>query len=214
MSVITTMQPEQIICLPGAAGDRQQWVAALKHLNSPLPAHHVGWPGFTGEPSDPHVNSLSDLSERVVLPLLDRPSIVLAHSMGGVVACLAALQRPQQITHLVLAVTSGGLDLSPYGAEDWRTTYQTAHPEWPHWFCQPTHQLGINWSELTMPTLLLWAGSDPYSPVAVGQALQQRIPRAHLRVADDAGHDLVRSHAQWTAQHIREHLYATQGAFL
>ena len=205
------MQPEQLICLPGAAGDRQQWVAAVDQLNTSLPAYHLGWPGFNGEPEDPRIHNLNDLAEHIVLPVLDRPSVLLAHSMGGVIACLAALQRPELVTHLVLAVTSGGLDLSCYGAEDWRADYRAAHPEWPDWFSNSNASAAIDWSKIQPPTLLLWGGNDPYSPAAVGEALQQRLPHAQLHIAPDAGHDLVRSHAQWAAQHIQQHISATKG---
>lgn len=96
--------------------------------------------------------------------------------MGGVVAILAALAKPQLITHLVLSVTSGGIELSP--------------------------QL----SRLQMPALLLWGDADPISPVRVGERLASLLPRAALKVFADAGHDLGQMHADEVAALIDRHL--------
>jgi pimeloyl-ACP methyl ester carboxylesterase len=76
--------------------------------------------------------------------------------MGGVVAILAALEKPELITHLVLSVTSGGMDLGAFDAEDWRPTMRAAHPGLPDWFASHHEDLTPRLSGLRIPTLLLW----------------------------------------------------------
>ena len=47
---------------------------------------------------------------------------------------LAALRKPELVTHLVLTVTSGGMDLSALDSKDWRPSIRAAHPGSPDWF--------------------------------------------------------------------------------
>jgi len=52
----------------------------------------------------------------------------IAQSMGGALALQAALAAPERITHLVLALTSGGVPMPEHRAADWRETFRIAHP--------------------------------------------------------------------------------------
>ena len=126
--------------------------------------------------------------------------------MGGVVALLAALRRPQDVTHLVLSVTSGGLDMAGLGAADWRPLVRAAHPHLPDWFMQSRHDLASLLPSLDIPTLLLWGDADPLSPVAVGERLAALLPRARLRVVGGGGHDLACARADEVAAWVDGHL--------
>jgi pimeloyl-ACP methyl ester carboxylesterase len=75
-------------------------------------------------PSEPGVDGVDDLVDLVVDSIVG-PVDLLAQSMGGVIAIRAALERPALVRHLVLAVTSGGLDVSVLGAQDWRAVEPT-----------------------------------------------------------------------------------------
>ena len=70
------------------------------------------WPGFGSIPPDSEVNSMDDLVDLVVAEI-DQPVAIIAQSMGCIMAIRAALEELKLITHLVLAVTSGGMDLEP-----------------------------------------------------------------------------------------------------
>lgn len=197
--------PENLLFLPGASGNTQFWQPVAQALQTPIARQHMGWPGFGATPADPRIACLEHLAA-LALERIDRPTALVAQSMGGVVAVHMALERPQSISHLVLSVTSGGLDLSALGAEDWRAGFDSEHPELPRWFLDDRTDLSARLHELRMPVLLLWGGADPLSPVRVGERLAELIPDARLVVFPDAGHDLGHSHAQPVARLIDEHL--------
>lgn len=197
--------PSQLVFLPGASGNRAFWAPLAECLAHPAERVLMGWPGFGTLPADPQVRGIEDLVGQVVARL-DRPTALIAQSMGGVVAVLAALQRPEQVTHLVLTVTSGGLDLQSLGAEDWRSEFSACYPQLPAWFCDYHDDLGAQLATLDIPTLLLWGDADPISPVRVGQRLQTLLPHAHLQVFAGGGHDLAQVMAAQVAPWVDGHL--------
>lgn len=198
-------QPSQIIFLPGVGGDPQFWQPVSSLLDHPATRALMGWPGFGPVPADPGVQGMADLVARVV-HAINQPTALVAQSMGGIVAIQAALQRPGQITHLVLAATSGGVDMSAYGARDWRPAFTQAHPTLPRWFADYRGDLTDAIAAMAAPTLLLWGDADPISPVAVGQRLQALMPRSRLEVVPGGEHDLASKHAAQVAPLIAAHL--------
>ncbi|WP_260960760.1 alpha/beta fold hydrolase [Pseudomonas citri] len=200
-----TASPAKLIFLPGASGNTQFWHPVAERLTHPAQQVHIGWPGFGDTPSEPGVTGMKDLVARV-LAEIDRPTALVAQSMGGIVAVLAALERPERITHLILTVTSGGVDMSALGAQDWRADFAAANPTLPRWFLDDRTDLTHRMVELPMPVLLLWGDADPISPVRVGQRLAQLLPRAALHVFPGADHDLGFTHADEVARLIEEHL--------
>ncbi|UVL91518.1 alpha/beta fold hydrolase [Pseudomonas sichuanensis] len=205
-----TASPEKILFLPGASGNTQFWYPVAEALETSIAVQHMGWPGFGNTPANPNVTCLEHLAALAIAEI-DRPTALVAQSMGGVVAVHIALERPDLITHLVLAVTSGGLNLPALGAEDWRTAFESDNPNLPRWFLDDRTDLSARLQELQLPVLLLWGGMDPISPVAVGQRLAQLIPDARLQVFPEAGHDLGHTHAKAVAQLIDRHLVTIAG---
>jgi pimeloyl-ACP methyl ester carboxylesterase len=197
--------PARLLFLPGASGNTGFWRPVAERLRHGGERIHLGWPGFGGTPTDPDVRGFEDLLQ-LVLARLDRPSALIAQSMGGVLALQAALQAPGQISHLVLAVTSGGLPMAAHGAEDWREAFQAAHPELPDWFATADEDLSDRLASLTIPALLLWGDADPISPVAVGRRLAALLPAAQLEVLPGGTHDLVMESAAEIAPLIDRHL--------
>ena len=203
--------PGKLVFLPGASGRTEFWHPLSALLTHPASRVHVTWPGFGDVPQDPGITGMDDLASRV-LAELDRPSAIIAQSMGGVVAMLAALRRPELVTHLVLSVTSGGMDLRPFDAEDWRPAMRAAHPGWPDWFTSYHEDLTPHLPALRMPTLLLWGDADPISPVQVGQRLAALLPQAQLHVFPGADHDLGCTCAELVAPLVDRHLACSQPA--
>ncbi|PYC29832.1 alpha/beta fold hydrolase [Pseudomonas protegens] len=199
--------PQQLLFLPGASGNRQFWQPLAAQLRHPARQVHLGWPGFGDTPARADVQGMDDLVD-LVLQHIDQPTALVAQSMGGIIAVRAALARPQLITHLVLSVTSGGVDMSDLGASNWRKDYTAAYPQLPRWFVDDRSNLGPRLGELPMPVLLLWGDCDPISPVAVGQRLARLLPQALLRIVPGADHDLGLSHATQAAQWLDQHLGA------
>jgi pimeloyl-ACP methyl ester carboxylesterase len=126
--------------------------------------------------------------------------------MGGVIAVMAALERPNLVRRLVLSVTSGGVDLAAHGAVDWRPGFRKDNPAFPRWFEDDRTDLTSRLHELTVPVLLLWGDSDPISPVAVGERLAQLLSNAELLVIEGGTHNLVEERAAQIAPHVQRHL--------
>ncbi|KOR18341.1 alpha/beta fold hydrolase, partial [Burkholderia cenocepacia] len=110
------------------------------------------------------------------------------------------------VTHLVLTVTSGGLDMAGLGAQDWRAGFAEANPRLPDWFMTFRADLSQDIGRIAQPTLLLWGDDDPISPVAAGRRLLERLPDARLHVVPGGRHDLAAVHAQALAPLVDAHL--------
>jgi len=204
-TVLQAAVPSQLIFLPGVAGNPAFWRPVGERLATPAEQCYLGWPGFGPTPADPAVRGLDDLAARLAEEI-DRPTALIAQSMGGVVAVLAALQAPRLVTHLVLAATSGGIDLAGLGAEDWRPEFERANPGLPRWFSSYRADLGAHFDSLQMPALLLWGDADPISPVAVGRRLERLLPDARLEIIAGGGHDLAQALPQQVAPLIDAYL--------
>lgn len=197
--------PSQLFFLPGASGNIDFWQPVANRIQYKAEAVFFGWPGFGNTPTDPAITELADLTRRV-LASLDRPTALVAQSMGGIVAVQAALECPELITHLVLTVTSGGVDMAPFGAQDWRPDFLAQNPHLPEWFINDKSDLSDQLAQVQQPVLLLWGDDDPISPVAVGQYLAEIFPDADLHVFKGGKHDLGCTHAKQIAPLIDLHL--------
>jgi pimeloyl-ACP methyl ester carboxylesterase len=197
--------PETLTFLPGASGNVRFWQPLSTALQHPGARRFVAWPGFGGEPPDPGVRGIDDLVARVVRDITE-PVALLAQSMGGVIAVRAALEKPGLVRHLVLSVTSGGIDVASLGAEDWRPAYRRNNPALPRWFDDERADLSERLGTITIPVLLLWGDADPISPVAVGRRLAALFPRAELVVFAGGTHDLVLERAAEVAPHVDRYL--------
>ena len=196
---------EQILFLPGASGNRAMWRPIAERLSYAGAREFLGWPGFHDLPADPSVRGISDLVARVVARI-DRPTCLCAQSMGGVIAIRAALEKPSLVRSLVLAVTSGGIDVSALGGVDWRPTFQAANPHLPSWFLEERADLAPRLAQIRVPVLLLFGDADPISPVRVGERLCELLPNAELVVISSGTHDLIVERAAEVAPYIERHL--------
>jgi pimeloyl-ACP methyl ester carboxylesterase len=197
--------PSKLLFLPGASGNVLFWQPVAGMLSHRGTHVHIGWPGFGATLPDPEVGGIEDLVARV-LAEVDQPTALIAQSMGGVVATLAALERPDLITHLVLTVTSGGVKAADFGAQDWRPEYLAANPRLPRWFTEFEADLSARLGAIQATTLLLWGDADPISPVALGEHLAKLLPNAQLHVVTGGTHDLAHQHAARVAPLIDAHL--------
>jgi pimeloyl-ACP methyl ester carboxylesterase len=198
-------QPTKLIFLPGAAGSPNYWRPVSEQLAHPAARALLGWPGFDKVAADPNVRGIADLVN-LVLKEMDQPCALIAQSMGGVVAVQAALARPELLTHLVLAVTSGGVDMAALHAVDWRPSFWAANPRVPAWFADYHEDLAPRIGVISAPTLLVWGDDDAISPLAVGRHLQGLLPHASMHVVHGGQHDLAVKFAPEVAQQIDAHL--------
>jgi pimeloyl-ACP methyl ester carboxylesterase len=197
--------PTKLLFLPGAGGNPSFWEPVSELLMHPASKIRLGWPGFGSVPADPLVNGIDDLVAKVISEI-DQPTALIAQSMGGVIAIQVALKRPELITHLVLTVTSGGIDMSDLEVEDWRPTFLDTNPSFPRWFTDYKSDLSANLESIKIPVLLIWGDADPISPVAVGERLKGLLPFARLHVIPGGLHDLANTLASSVAPLIDEHL--------
>jgi pimeloyl-ACP methyl ester carboxylesterase len=194
--------------LPGAGGRAGFWRPVAERLPAPEGSVLLGWPGFGDAPADPRIASLDDLAAWALSRLPPGRCDLVAQSMGGVVALLVALAAPERVRRLVLAATSGGLDVAALGASDWRAEYLAHLPGVPRWFVEDRTDLSARLGEVRAPVLLLWSDSDPVSPLAVGEALRQRLPDARLEVVRGGSHGFAEERADEVAELVRAFLAA------
>jgi pimeloyl-ACP methyl ester carboxylesterase len=197
--------PETLMFLPGAAGNMQVWKPVAERLQHPGARRFFGWPGFGGVPPEADVTSFDDLVTRVTREITG-PVDLFAQSMGGIIAVRAALEKPQHVRHLVLSVTSGGIDMASLGALDWRPGFRRHNPALPTWFLEERSDLSARLGEVVAPVLLLWGDADPISPVAVGRRLAGLFSDAELVVLNGGTHDLAFDRADDILPHIERHL--------
>lgn len=176
-------------------------------LSGERPTELLDWPGAGTVPASPAIGGYADLVGLAADVVADGSDVV-AQSMGGVVAIGLALARPRKIRRLVLVATSGGLDVPGLGGGDWRAEYRTEFPEAAAWVTGEGPDHSAQLASIAIPVSLIWGDADPISPVAVGEALQQRLPRSELHVIAAGTHALAREQPGQVAALIRRHLDA------
>ncbi|HET9953774.1 MAG TPA: alpha/beta fold hydrolase [Polyangiaceae bacterium] len=184
------MDNERLLFLPGASGNTEFWRPVAQRLSHPGERGFISYPGFGGVPADPNVRSFDDLISRVAGQITG-PVSLLAQSMGGTLAVPAALVKPELVRSMVLTVTSGGVDVTALGAQNWRPIFRRNNPHLPTWFEEHREDLSERIRQIRAPVLLLWGDADPISPVAVGERLAKLLPCAELVVLRGGTHDLV-----------------------
>ncbi|MGE3956126.1 MAG: alpha/beta fold hydrolase [Vicinamibacterales bacterium] len=197
--------PEQLILLPGIRGEAAFWEPVATRVADLGPAHLLRYPWASGTGAIDEAGSLDELADAVAARI-DRPTALIAQSLGGVVALLAAARQPSLVTHLVLTATSGGVRTDDLGVTDWRPAFFEAYPAIPRWLAEDARDRSDVARALSMPVLLLWGDQDPISPVGIGQRLESLIPGSELHVLAGGEHDLAVRHADDVALMIRAHL--------
>lgn len=194
-----------VLFLPGVSGDGGFWKGVGELLPASWTKRYLDWPGLGRQPASEDVKGFADLLA-LAQAALDRPSAIVAQSMGGIIATQLALRHPQLVTHLVLVATSGGMDVSAFGASDWRMDFVAAFPGTPAWVLNEKPDLGRQFAEVSVPTLLLWGDEDPLSPVAVGRHLAAAIPEAELHVLPGGRHSMGMDLPALLAPRIEAHI--------
>ncbi len=197
--------PSRLLFLPGASGNSRFWQPVSDLLRHEGQRIHYGWPGFGLTPPILKIGSINDLVVKVVADI-DRPTALIAQSMGGVIAIRAALEKPNLVTHLVLTATSGGIDISDLGAQDWREVFHVENSTSPQWFVDYKEDLTEQLKKIKIPVLLLWGDADPLSPVAVGNRISSLLLRPELHVIPGGDHRLAKDFAHIVTPLIDQYL--------
>jgi pimeloyl-ACP methyl ester carboxylesterase len=201
----------RVLFLPGASGDGRFWRPVAEGLPAAWEKVFFDWPGLGRVPPRPDVAGLADLARLVLERAGDGPVDLVAQSMGGVVAMLALLARPECVRRVVLTATSAGIEIAPFGPEDWRPDYAQEFPAAAPWILTERPDLSAKLPTITAPTLLVWSNADGISPLGVGRRLAQILPRAELVVIPGVDHMFARDHPDLVAPHVLRHLTASDG---
>ena len=200
-----TQKSPQLLFLPGASGNTSFWYPLIQYLKTSYSHKIIAYPGFGDTPVQPEIQSFETLTE-YVLNQIEEPSILIAQSMGGIFAVAATLKKPDLIKGLVLIATSGGINLEPFHARDWRQDYQQQYEDYSDWFMRTKVNYETLLSEIQLNILLIWGDCDPISPVAVGKHLQNQFKDAHLNIIQGGDHMLAEAHADEVALLIQDYL--------
>lgn len=195
---------------PGASGAGEFWSPVAERVPQGWPTQLVDWPGVGAVPVAPGIDGYADLVG-LAADVVVEGSDVVAQSMGGVVAIGLALARPRKIRRLVLVATSGGLDVSGLGGGEWRGEYRAEFPEAAAWVTGDRLDYSADLPSVELPVCLIWGEADPVSPVAVGDALAQLLPRSEPHVVAGGTHALAREQPDQVAALIRRHLDTAAG---
>lgn len=195
----------RLLFLPGASGDANFWKPVGARLPDSWEKHYLNWPGLGNQPDDPAIRSMQDMYAHAAKSL-ESPSVVVAQSMGGIVALMLALRHPERVTNLILTATSGGLNVADFGAEDWRPAFLAAFPNTARWILDEQPDLTPHLASLRIPALLIWGDEDEISPVGVGRFLNCSLPSSTLHLISGGSHSLAHEMPEAVAPLICRHL--------
>lgn len=203
--VVEMAQALPLVFFPGAGGKREFLRPIGERLAKRRPPVYAEYPGLGGVPANPTLHTIADLQRYLLESLPERFDLVTM-SMGGVLGLRIALEQPQRIRSMVLMATSGGVDVSAFGAVDWRDTFRRVQPDVPTWFLEERVDLTPELGRVKHPTLLIYGDADLIAPVAVGEHLRAHLPNATLEVIPKGTHDLEIDHPDLIASYIEAHL--------
>jgi len=199
----------ELTFVPGAAGLGAFWDPVRRELPSDWRTRALDLPGLGPVPARADVQSYAQLADHVA-GQIERRGVLVGHSMGGYVSLDLTLRYPHLVSHLVLTVASGGVDMARHGTLDWRPQARSEDPERAEWTLAPSADLAAELHRIEVPVLLIWATRDPISPLGVAEELAARLPRARLVTFDSDDHWVARARAPEAAQAIRDFLLETQ----
>jgi pimeloyl-ACP methyl ester carboxylesterase len=195
----------RVLFLPGASGAGDFWLAVSDRLPATWTRKLLSWPGAGDQPHDPRIRGFEDLVSLAAADLKGGADLV-AQSMGGVVAVGLAVRHPEKVRRLVLVATSGGIDVVALGGAEWRDEYRREFPRAAPWVLEERLDYTDSIASVSAPTLLIWGDSDPISPVAVGERLNEMLPNCTLRLVAGGTHTLALEHPDAVASLIVDHL--------
>jgi len=204
MSTLSTAAPTSrtTLFLPGAGGRGAFWgpvAARLRHAGAPVLFSRSG---FGEAPPAAGIRSLDDLYTWFLARAPAGACVVIAQSMGGVLAMRFAVEHPERVSHLVLVATSGGTRRR-FGV-DWRPGYRAERASVPDWFERDATELDVRLGEVRAPTLLIFSDADPIAPVAMGEHLLGWMPHGRLLVIRGGTHVFAEERPDEVARAIDE----------
>lgn len=200
-----TGQPH-LLFLPGAGGAAAFWHPLGALLPAAWGKTYLNWPGFGHEGHRDGFDGFDALTAWAARHLAAADNVIIAQSMGAIIALRLALRLPAQVSKLVLTAGSGGLDMGRFGAADWRPAYRAAYPNAVRWIETEKPDHTADMARITQPVLLLWGDADPISPATVGRHLERLLPDATLHIVAGGDHDFAKLRAAEIAPLVAAHI--------
>lgn len=199
-----------VLALHGWARSHGDFARALDGLD----AIAVDLPGFGATPAPDEAWGSPEYAAAVA-DVLDRPMVVLGHSLGGRIAVHLAAQRPDLVRALVLtgaplirtapaarpalryrvarALNRAGV-VSDRRMDALRQQYGSSDYNAAQGVMRDIHVRLVNETyddviaAVSCPVELVWGDDDTAAPLAVAKELEARLPDARLTVMPGAGH--------------------------
>jgi pimeloyl-ACP methyl ester carboxylesterase len=105
-----------LLILHGALGDQKQMQAIADTFSSSFEVHHPNWPGHGDSPLGTYQYDVSSYVQFLLtyIESLQNTVYVFGYSMGGYIALMAALEKPNLFNRIITLATK--LDWSPESA--------------------------------------------------------------------------------------------------
>jgi pimeloyl-ACP methyl ester carboxylesterase len=189
-----------VVLVHGGASDSREWRRIMERYGDRYSFYAPDLPGFGASDRDPEGYYIPEFSEFLMdftaQLKLDKPAVA-GHSLGARV-CLDAARLPgNNISKLILIDASGLGKMSPFGTVlfnffVWLRKALGKPQPFPTFIAKE----GVDWNyvgdealkNISVPTLLIWKGTDPYMPVSRAQRAVKLIPKAKLAVIRGYGH--------------------------
>lgn len=228
-----------LVLIHGAGGEHLHWPAELRCLPDAtvyaldLPGH-----GRSDGPGCDTIPAYADLVLRFLDALGIERAVLAGHSMGGAIAQMTALTRPERVAGLVLVGTGARLRVHPAILEGIVEDFDGTLDLVTRWLWAegapaelmrkgreamgkiPAEVLRGDWGacdafdvmdrlgEITAPTLVVAGTADRLTPLKYGQYLAAHIPNARLVTVKGGGHMMALEQPQVVTRAVREFIAA------
>jgi pimeloyl-ACP methyl ester carboxylesterase len=224
----------QVILLHGAGGSHLDWPPQLRKIEGAM-VYTLDLPGH-GRSEKPGRTTIDDYAD-VVTDLADALSldnVVLAgHSMGGAIAQIIGLRRPDWLAGLVLLGTGARLRVAPQFLDGVLDDFgQIAELLMGFYWSKDTpaeivdrsqrlllrndplvvrgdllacdrFDIGDQLAAITLPALVIGSTADRMTPLKYSQYLVDRLPDAQLVTVEGCGHMLAVERAETIAAAVQ-----------
>lgn len=215
-----------LVLVHGLSGSGAWWKHNLPALKAKYTCHVVDLVGYGGNRAlrPLLLGQAGDILAEFLGSLPGGQAHLLAHSMGGQIACAVAANHPAQVNKLILAAPSGLVrsDLVrmamrlPVAAYHSPLTflptlaYDALRAGPLNLVLSTLDILATDTTELLekilAPTLLLWGDRDNLVPESVGVEMAKRIPDVRIEVIEGAGHVLMWDHPRTFNRYVLDFL--------